>query len=94
MRDEYLPEGQRTITYSDGKTATLSGTGTDLALYVLDYWEETSNETYGGGQKGIQRPKTYITVWMTDLPITFSLQPRKFLTQQAVFLAAVSLMIT
>lgn len=62
MRDEYLPEGQRTITYYDGKTATLPGTGTDLALYVLDYWEETSNETYGGGQKGIkQRPKTYIT---------------------------------
>lgn len=62
MRDEYLPEGQRTITYSDGKTATLPGTGTDLTLYVLDYWEETSNETYGGGQKGIkQRPKTYIT---------------------------------
>lgn len=62
MRDEYLPEGQRTITYSDGKTATLPGTGTDLSLYVLDYWEETSNETYGGGQKGIkQRPKTYIT---------------------------------
>lgn len=62
MRDEGLPEGQRTITYSDGKTATLPGTGTDLALYVLDYWEETSNETYGGGQKGIkQRPKTYIT---------------------------------
>ena len=62
MRDEDLPEGQRTITYSDGKTATLPGTGTDLALYVLDYWEETSNETYGGGQKGIkQRPKTYIT---------------------------------
>lgn len=62
MRDGYLPEGQRTITYSDGKTATLPGTGTDLALYVLDYWEETSNETYGGGQKGIkQRPKTYIT---------------------------------
>jgi len=62
MRDEYLPEGQRTITYSDGKTATLPGTGTDLALYVLDYWEETSNETYGGGHKGIkQRPKTYIT---------------------------------
>lgn len=62
MRDEYLPEGQRTINYSDGKTATLPGTGTDLALYVLDYWEETSNETYGGGQKGIkQRPKTYIT---------------------------------
>ena len=62
MRDEYLPEGQRTITYSDGKTATLPGTGTDLALYVLDYWEETSNETYGGGQKGIkQRHKTYIT---------------------------------
>lgn len=62
MRDEYLPEGQRTITYSDGKTATLPGTGTDLVLYVLDYWEETSNETYGGGQKGIkQRPKTYIT---------------------------------
>lgn len=62
LRDEYLPEGQRTITYSDGKTATLPGTGTDLALYVLDYWEETSNETYGGGQKGIkQRPKTYIT---------------------------------
>lgn len=62
MRDEYLPEGQRTITYSDGKTATLPGTGTDLALCVLDYWEETSNETYGGGQKGIkQRPKTYIT---------------------------------
>lgn len=62
MRDEYLPEGQRTITYSDGKTATLPGTGTDLALYVLDFWEETSNETYGGGQKGIkQRPKTYIT---------------------------------
>lgn len=62
MRDEYLPKGQRTITYSDGKTATLPGTGTGLALYVLDYWEETSNETYGGGQKGIkQRPKTYIT---------------------------------
>lgn len=62
MRDEYLPKGQRTITYPDGKTATLPGTGTDLALYVLDYWEETSNETYGGGQKGIkQRPKTYIT---------------------------------
>lgn len=62
MCDEYLPEGQRTITYSDGKTATLPGTGTDFALYVLDYWEETSNETYGGGQKGIkQRPKTYIT---------------------------------
>ncbi len=62
MRDEYLPEGQRTITYSDGKTATLPGTGTDLALYVLDYWEDTSTETYGGGQKGIkQRPKTYIT---------------------------------
>lgn len=62
MRDEYLPEGQRTITYSDGKTATLPGTGTDLTLYVLDYWEDISNETYGGGQKGIkQRPKTYIT---------------------------------
>lgn len=62
MRDEYLPEGQRTITYSDGKTATLPGTGTDLALYVLDYYEDISNETYGGGQKGIkQRPKTYIT---------------------------------
>lgn len=62
MRDEYLPEGQRTITYSDGKTATLPGTGTDLALYVLDYWEDISNETYGGRQKGIkQRPKTYIT---------------------------------
>lgn len=62
MRDEYLPEGQRTITYSDGKTATLPGTGTDFALYVLDYWEDISNETYGGGQKGIkQRPKTYIT---------------------------------
>lgn len=62
MRDEYLPEGQRTITYSDGKTATLPGTGTVLALYVLDYWEDISNETYGGGQKGIkQRPKTYIT---------------------------------
>lgn len=62
MRDEYLPEGQRTITYSDGKTATLPGTGTDLALYVLDYWEDISDETYGGGQKGIvQRPKTYIT---------------------------------
>lgn len=62
MRDEYLPEGQRTITYPDGKTATLPGTGTGLALYVLDYWEDTSTETYGGGQKGIvQRPKTYIT---------------------------------
>lgn len=62
MRDEDLPEGQRTITYSDGKTATLPGTGTDFALYVLDYWEDISNETYGGGQKGIkQRPKTYIT---------------------------------
>ena len=62
MRDEYLPEGQRTITYPDGKTATLPGTGTDLALYVLDYWEDISNETYGGGQKGIvQRPRTYIT---------------------------------
>lgn len=62
MRDEYLPEGQRTITYFDGKTATLPGTGTDLALYVLDYYEDISNETYGGGQKGIkQRPKTYIT---------------------------------
>lgn len=62
MRDEYLPEGQRTITYSDGKTATLPGTGTGLALYVLDYWEDISNETYSGGQKGIvQRPKTYIT---------------------------------
>lgn len=62
MRDEYLPEGQRTITYSDGKTATLPGTGTDLALYVLDYWEDISNETCDGGHKGIkQRPKTYIT---------------------------------
>lgn len=62
MRDEYLPKGQRTITYPDGKTATLPGTGTDLALYVLDYYEDTSTETYGGGQKGIvQRPKTYIT---------------------------------
>ena len=62
MRDEYLPKGQRTITYSDGKTATLPGTGTDLALYVLDYYEDISTETYGGGQKGIkQRPKTYIT---------------------------------
>lgn len=62
MRDEYLPEGQRTITYPDGKTATLPGTGTDLALYVLDYYEDTSTETYGGEQKGIvQRPKTYIT---------------------------------
>lgn len=62
MRDEYLPEGQRTITYSDGKTATLPGTGTDLALYVLDYWEDISNETSDGGHKGIkQRPKTYIT---------------------------------
>lgn len=62
MRDKYLPKGQRTITYSDGKTATLPGTGTDLALYVLDYYEDISNETYGGGQKGIkQRPKTYIT---------------------------------
>lgn len=62
MRDEYLPEGQRTITYSDGKTATLPGTGTDHALYVLDYWEDISNETYDGGHKGIkQRPKTYIT---------------------------------
>lgn len=47
-RDEYLPEDQRTITYSDGKTATLPGTGTGLALYVLDYWEDG-------------RPKTYIT---------------------------------
>lgn len=74
MRDEYLPEGQRTITYSDGKTATLPGTGTDLALYVLDYWEETSNETYGGGQKGIkQRPKTYIT--RLDDRFTDNLQP-------------------
>lgn len=62
MRDEYLPEGQRTITYSDGKTATLPGTGTDLALYVLDYYEDISKDTYGGGQKGVvQRPKTYIT---------------------------------
>lgn len=62
MRDEYLPEDQRTITYSDGKTATLPGTGTGLALYVYDYYEDTSNETNGGGQKGIvQRPKTYIT---------------------------------
>lgn len=61
-RDEYLPEDQRTITYSDGKTATLPGTGTGLALYVYDYYEDTSNETNGGGQKGIvQRPKTYIT---------------------------------
>lgn len=48
MRDEYLPEDQRTITYSDGKTATLPGTGTGLALYVLDYWEDG-------------RPRTYIT---------------------------------
>ncbi|MCI7529584.1 MAG: hypothetical protein MSA52_08230 [Oscillospiraceae bacterium] len=47
-RDEYLPEDQRTITYSDGKTATLPGTGTGLALYVLDYWEDG-------------RPRTYIT---------------------------------
>lgn len=47
-RDEYLPEDQRTITYPDGKTATLPGTGTGLALYVLDYWEDG-------------RPKTYIT---------------------------------
>lgn len=47
-RDEYLPEDQRTITYPDGKTATLPGTGTGLALYVLDYWED-------------RRPKTYIT---------------------------------
>ena len=62
MRDEYLPEGQRTITYSDGKTATLPGTGTDLALYVLDYYEDISKDTYDGGQKGVvQRPKTYIT---------------------------------
>lgn len=47
-RDEYLPEDKRTITYTDGKTATLPGTGTGLALYVLDYWEDG-------------RPKTYIT---------------------------------
>lgn len=47
-RDEYLPEDQRTITYPNGKTATLPGTGTGLALYVLDYWEDG-------------RPKTYIT---------------------------------
>lgn len=47
-RDEYLPEDQRTITYPDGKTATLPGAGTGLALYVLDYWED-------------RRPKTYIT---------------------------------
>lgn len=47
-RDEYLPEDQRTITYPDGKTATLPGIGTGLALYVLDYWEDG-------------RPKTYIT---------------------------------
>lgn len=47
-RDEYLPEDQRTITYPDGKTATLPDTGTGLALYVLDYWEDG-------------RPKTYIT---------------------------------
>lgn len=47
-RDEYLPEDQRTITYTDGKTATLPGTGTGLALYVLDYWEDG-------------RPRTYIT---------------------------------
>lgn len=46
--DEYLPEDKRTITYTDGKTATLPGTGTGLALYVLDYWEDG-------------RPKTYIT---------------------------------
>lgn len=47
-RDEYLPEDKRTITYTDGKTATLPGTGTGFALYVLDYWEDG-------------RPKTYIT---------------------------------
>lgn len=47
-RDEYLPEDKRTITYTDGKTATLPGTGTGLALCVLDYWEDG-------------RPKTYIT---------------------------------
>lgn len=47
-RDEYLPEDKRTITYTDGKTATLPGAGTGLALYVLDYWEDG-------------RPKTYIT---------------------------------
>lgn len=47
-RDEYLPEDKRTITYTDGKTATLPGTGTGIALYVLDYWEDG-------------RPKTYIT---------------------------------
>lgn len=47
-RDEYLPEDKRTITYTDGKTATLPGIGTGLALYVLDYWEDG-------------RPKTYIT---------------------------------
>lgn len=47
-RDESLPEDQRTIPYPDGKTATLPGTGTGLALYVLDYWEDG-------------RPRTYIT---------------------------------
>ena len=42
--------------------ASMPGTNTGLALYVLDYYEDTSNETYDGGQKGIkQRPKTYIT---------------------------------
>lgn len=42
--------------------ASMPGTNTGLALYVLDYYEDISTETYDGGHKGImQRPKTYIT---------------------------------
>lgn len=42
--------------------ASMPGTNTGLALYVLDYYEDISTETYDGGKKGIvQRPKTYIT---------------------------------
>ena len=52
MRDEYIPnKADRTITNPGGTTATVPGTGTGLALYILDYNEPGPEQT----------PKTYIT---------------------------------